>query len=240
MSCALADDGATFTGKMNYVQAVEAAGGSVLVVPPRQGEAAMAQFVALADCILLPGGGDLDPAHFGEEALPANGRVEPDVDAVDLYLARHALRNGIPVLGICRGCQVLAVAAGGKLIQDLPSQWPQPRLLQHSQQAPRWHASHQVAIEPDSLLAAILGETTLRVNSFHHQAVRSVPEGVRITARAADGVSEAIEFPGHPWALGVQWHPEGMVTRHPLQRRLFSAFVVAGTRVRTGEKRMSG
>ncbi|NLN18574.1 MAG: gamma-glutamyl-gamma-aminobutyrate hydrolase family protein [Firmicutes bacterium] len=235
MSCSIDSGGTMFQGGLSYVAALEGAGGSVMVVPPRTGEETLSTLCKMADAILLPGGNDVDPAHYGEEPCPANGRVEPEVDAVDLYLARYALQHGKPVLGICRGCQVLNVAAGGTLYQDLPSQWGGGFVLQHRQQAPRWHASHHVEIDPDSLLAGILGETKLRVNSFHHQAVRSCGPGMRVVAQASDGVVEAIEGVEATFALGVQWHPEGMLRHHPLQRRLFEAFIQAGLAGKTSE-----
>ena len=224
MSCGITEDGSTFQGRINYVQALAAAGASVLVVPV-QSAAAVRDLAALAQGILLPGGGDIDPLLFGEEALLANGRVEPLVDAVDLELARLALQQGKPVLAICRGCQVLNVAAGGTLIQDLPSAHVTGQ--QHSQKAPRWHASHRITIEAGSLLSHILETDALLVNSFHHQAVRLPGSGLAVTAHAADGVVEAVEMPGHSFALGVQWHPECMVDQHPLQRQIFNAFVAA-------------
>jgi putative glutamine amidotransferase len=228
MSCGIDPGGARFEGNLSYVEAVEGAGGSVMVAPSRLCEETLSVLCGLADSILLPGGNDIDPANFGEEPRLANGRVEPEVDAVDMYLARHALRHGKPVLGICRGCQVLNVAAGGSLFQDLPTQWERGQLLQHRQQAPRWHASHELQVVPGSLLAGILGDTRLRVNSFHHQAIRSCGRGMRTVAQASDGVVEAIEGEGSVFAVGVQWHPEGMLSRHPLQQRLFDAFIQAG------------
>jgi putative glutamine amidotransferase len=207
---------------------VENAGATVIVVPPsEQVDNSLAQICSLANGILLPGGYDVDPASFNEESVPANGRVDPEVDALDLFLAHYALSENLPVLGICRGCQVLNVAAGGGLYQDLASQWGKPGLLQHNQRAPRWHGTHQITVEPGSLLASILGETYLRVNSFHHQAVRSTGPNTQVVARTADGVVEAIEIAKHSFALGVQWHPEGMIERHLEQQNLFSAFVQA-------------
>ncbi|MGI6083184.1 MAG: gamma-glutamyl-gamma-aminobutyrate hydrolase family protein [Limnochordia bacterium] len=235
MSCGIESGADRFQGGLSYVAAVEGAGGSVMVAPPRVCEKTLSTLCELADAILLPGGNDVDPASYGQEPCPANGRVEPEVDAIDLYLARYALRHGKPVLGICRGCQVLNVAAGGTLYQDLPTQWDGGSLLQHRQQAPRWHGSHYVEIETDSFLAGILADTKLRVNSFHHQAVRSCGPGMRVVAQASDGVVEAIEGMGRAFALGIQWHPEGMLPHHPLQKRLFEAFIQAGLAGKTSE-----
>lgn len=228
LSCGLNAEGTAYTGPLSYVQAIAAAGGYALVVPPnRQSDAELERLCNLADAILLPGGIDMDPRHFGQEVHLRNGSFHPDVDAVDLYLARYALRTKKTVLGICRGCQVLAVAAGGSLYQDLPNQWRQSELIQHRQQAPRWHGTHQIKVAPNSLLQRILQVDSLYVNSFHHQAVAQPPIQAVVSARSNDGVVEAIEFPGHPFALGVQWHPEGMVERDPLQRQIFTAFIAA-------------
>lgn len=236
MSCGVDAGGGRFEGSLSYVQAIEGAGGSVVVVPPGQSESTLCRLCQLADCILLPGGNDVDPGHFGEEPIPGNGRVEPEVDAVDLFLARYALDTRKPVLGICRGCQVLNVAAGGTLVQDLGTRWKGTYLLQHRQQAPRWHASHRVELDPKSLLANIIGETALRVNSFHHQAVRDLGQHLRVVARASDGVIEAIEaVDSTVFAVGIQWHPENMLHHHPEQGQLFEAFIQAGLTSENGE-----
>lgn len=235
MSCGLRESGNAFGGSLTYVRAMELAGGTVVVAPPTLGEESVAHLCSLVDCLLLSGGVDVDPAHYGEEASPANGRVEPEVDALDLALARYALRTGKPVLGICRGAQVLNVAAGGTLYQDLPSQRAEQDLRQHNQLAPRWHATHEITIDGDSRLAAILGAGVRRVNSLHHQAVFIVGPGLRVAARAADGVIEAIETTGPGFALGLQWHPEAMLERHPDQIAPFQALIQAGKAARTGE-----
>lgn len=225
MSCGVNNESNSFQGSMSYVRAIEQAGGNVLVVPPGQQQQALAHIASVSAAILLPGGGDVNPLQYGEEAIPENGRVEPDVDEVDFYLARHAIEHGKPLLAICRGCQVLNVATGGTLIQDLLTQGRV--CVQHFQKAPRWHASHYITLEKDSKLASILEGETLLVNSFHHQAVRVVGQGLVVVARASDDVIEAIEMPNHPFALGVQWHPEAMMKHHPVQRQIFSAFIAA-------------
>jgi putative glutamine amidotransferase len=230
LSCGLNAEGTAYTGPLSYIQAIAAAGGHAIVVPPnRQSDAELERLCNLADGIVLPGGIDLDPAFFGQEVHLRNGAIHPDIDAVDMCLARYALRAKKAVLGICRGCQVLAVAAGGSLYQDLPSQWRQTELIQHRQQAPRWHGTHRITVTPNSLLQRILQMDNLYVNSFHHQAVDRLPVESIVSARSSDGVVEAFELSGHPFALGVQWHPEGMVERDPVQRRIFTAFIAAAT-----------
>lgn len=195
------------------------------MVPPGQKKDVVAGLCELADAILLPGGVDVDPQLYNEEPLAVNGRVDPWRDEVDLILARHALTSGKPLLAICRGCQVLNVAAGGSLIQDLYEQKITHK--QHSQNAPRWYATHHIDIVKGSLLHKVLEVDRLLVNSFHHQAVRTPGRGLVISAQAPDGVIEAIECPEHPFALGVQWHPEAMAGRCPIQQRLFDQFILA-------------
>jgi len=207
-----------------YAAAVEAAGGIPVILPVLAPEKAPEVLEHLQG-LLLSGGVDLDPSHYGEDPLPGLGKVTPERDAFELALARRALAAGVPVLGICRGVQVLNVAAGGTLFQDLGSQLE--KVLKHRQEAPRWHESHAVRLDPSSRMAAILGVTEARVNSFHHQAVRVVAPGLRAVAWAPDGVIEAVESVDGGFALGVQWHPEEMWDRYPLHLKPFSALVEA-------------
>lgn len=207
-----------------YAAAVEAAGGIPVVLPVLKPERAP-EVLSHLHGLLLSGGVDVDPSYYGEDPLPGLGRITPERDAFELALTRRALEAGVPVLGICRGVQVLNVAAGGTLYQDLASQ--RERVLKHSQEAPRWHESHTVRVEPGSRLAAILGVTEARVNSFHHQAVREVPSGLRAVAWAPDGVIEAVEAPDHRFVMGLQWHPEEMWRRDRLHLKPFAALVEA-------------
>jgi putative glutamine amidotransferase len=207
-----------------YVDAVDRAGGIPVILPPLPPESAIVSLQNI-NALLLSGGGDLDPVFFGEEALPCTKTISPRRDAYELYLARVALERHIPILGICRGMQVLNVAAGGTVFQDVSFAVRQP--LQHTQNAPRWYATHLIDITPDSQLAAIFGVRRLRVNTFHHQAVGRVAPGFTIAARSLDGVIEAVESPAHAFAVGVQFHPEGMWEKAPLFLKLFSALTAA-------------
>ncbi|RDV84345.1 gamma-glutamyl-gamma-aminobutyrate hydrolase family protein [Ammonifex thiophilus] len=221
----LDQDESRYLSPRAYAEAVSRAGGLPLLLPPLPpGE--VPAVLRLVRGIVLSGGNDLDPVYFGEECLPLTRRIEPERDAFELALARLALHRRVPLLGICRGMQVLNVAAGGSLYQDLSLGIPNP--LKHFQEAPRWYASHWVELLPGSRLARIMGGVTrLKTNSFHHQAVRQVAPGFKAVAWTSDGVVEAIEAEGEAFALGVQFHPETMIYKEPLFLRLFVALVQA-------------
>lgn len=206
------------------IRSVAEAGAVPVLIPYTRDDDKLAAAIDVVKGVVLPGGADVDPHLYGEQPLPGLGNVDPDWDALDVTAARIALKRNIPVLGICRGMQVLNVAAGGTLWQDIPSQVE--GALQHVQKAPRWAASHHITVDEDSIVGRLLG-TRLRVNSFHHQGVKQVAPGFAVTAKADDGIVEAIESEQHPFALGVQWHPEVMLESSPEQRKLFVAFVQA-------------
>lgn len=212
-----------------YVQAVEEAGGLPLPVP-YTGAAGALPWLELIDGLILSGGGDVDPFYFGEEPLPGCGEVDPRRDAFELELARGALRRRLPILGICRGLQVLNIAAGGDIYQDIYRQVP--GCLKHRQDAPRWAATHGVEVREGTRLARLLGTGSLRVNSFHHQAVRRVAPGLVVAACAPDGLIEALEGAGPDFVLGVQWHPETMWEKDRRFLALFVALVEHGRRCR--------
>jgi putative glutamine amidotransferase len=210
----------------SYVEAVLGAGGLPVIVPPLP-ETRLAALYGRLDGVLLPGGADLDPALYQATPHPATNGIDPDRDAAELFLARRALADHKPLLGICRGAQALTVAAGGSLYQDLPTEFP--NALAHSFSPPEHpvdHLAHPVRVEEDSLLARCLGEPVAQVNSRHHQAARQVPPGLQVVAWAPDGVIEAVEALGHPFGLGVQWHPENLQAR-PEMKALFVRFVQA-------------
>lgn len=216
-----------------YARAVQAAGGIPLPVPSLTANTDLEQLLTTFDGLLFSGGVDVDPVHWGEEPAPSLGTVDPERDTLELALARLALssRRELPILGICRGIQLLNIAAGGTVVQDLGSWSSKIRtavpLLKHSQDAPDWYGTHQVSLAEHSMLTSIFGCAALRVNSYHHQAVDKVAPGFVVTAAAPDGVIEGIEAPGQRFAVGVQWHPERMWDRDPLEQKLFEAFVRA-------------
>jgi len=186
------------------------------------------------DGLLLTGGDDVDPALYGEDPHPTYDVSEPGRDTFEIDLVRRALAADLPVLAICRGLQVLNVALGGSLIQDIPSE-PGP-VLQHDATGPPTTLAHTVAVTPGSRVASLLGpDDTRAVNSRHHQAVRAVGQGLVVTATSPDGIVEAAEVPAARFCVGVQWHPENFHRTGEFDA-LFDGFVEAcRTRPRTGE-----
>jgi putative glutamine amidotransferase len=205
---------------IKYLRAIEAAGGLPVVMPPLAPDAVGPLVERLAG-VCLSGGPDLSAESYGAKPHPALGPTEPELDLFELAVALRADELGLPLLAVCRGCQALNVARGGSLYQDLPDE--HPSTIQHRQS--EYHGtSHAVDIAPDSRLARALGATRAEVNSFHHQAVKALGQGLRAVAWAPDGVIEGIEAPDRSFVLGVQWHAEGIVDR-PEQARLFRDFV---------------
>lgn len=211
-----------------YAQAVENAGGIPLLLPiiDRDKEL-MAEMLDRIDGLMLSGGVDVDPLLFGEEPHDKMGRIDPERDFFDLELAKMALDKDIPVLGICRGCQVLNIAAGGSIIQDIPSHYGQEKVHKHSQEAPRWYPTHSIKIMKETILEDIFGTNDLKINSFHHQSVKEAGPDFIISGRAKDGVVEAIESTRHKYAVGVQWHPELMWKKNPIFTKLFESLIKA-------------
>jgi putative glutamine amidotransferase len=218
---------AGFRQNRSYSRAVAAAGGAPLLLPLLDDEDALCALYAPLAGVLLPGGADVNPAAYGEATRPDCGveGVDDLLDTVELILARWALADDKPLLGICRGQQTLNVAAGGTLYQDIATQLPDS--APHQYPETRTALVHTIRVEPDSRLAAVLGADELRVNSIHHQAVARLAAGFRATACAPDGVIEGIEHPTHRFALAVQFHPEELVPDHAPSARLFAAFVAA-------------
>lgn len=208
-------------------KAIEQAGGIPIILPYLDQQDTVDELADRIDGLLLSGGGDIDPFLFGEEPIPGLGSITPDRDWLEGLLIQRFLESGKPILGICRGCQILNVVAGGGMYQDIYTQKKEEDLLQHVQRAPREHVSHSIRIEKGSLLSRILGEEPVKVNSFHHQAVGSMAPGFIVSARSSDRLVEAFESTNHPFVLGVQWHPEDLFHKYAPMAKLFSAFVSA-------------
>jgi putative glutamine amidotransferase len=205
----------------NYIDALRHAGAVPVVIPPQPENAA--DLVDGLDGILLAGGFDCDPALYGEEALPSIEPMDARRQSNDLALARAARQRGIPTLGICLGLQVMNVAGGGTLVQDIDSQIGTD--IRHAS-IPEDRARHDVLVEKGTRLADIVPAVELNVNSSHHQAIKDIADGLRVTAHAPDGVIEGLEDPRHPFYIGVQWHPEDM-SGEGSAASIFAAFVEA-------------
>lgn len=201
----------------DYVSSIINAGGYPVMLFP---DPVIPPFI---DGIVFTGGGDIDPLLFHEEPLPESGEISPFRDSFELSLCKCAIENNIPILGICRGMQVINIALGGTIYQDISVQTDSK--LKHSQQAPRDYGTHSIFIEENTLLSALWGKQKATVNSFHHQAVALLGDGLRISAKSQDGLAEAIEHMVNPFVVGVQWHPEAMQAQE--QKKLFSAFLKA-------------
>ena len=208
----------------NYVKAVIQAGGLPVILPIGI-EEDVKQLSNMLDGVLLTGGGDIDPMLFGEEPHKQLGEVSPSRDSIELRLVQEMLTKNKPILGICRGLQVLNIAVGGNMYQDIYSQ-NTSTLLQHVQKAPRIHQSHFVQIKEGSLLGSIAESSQIKVNSYHHQAVKDVPNPLIISGTASDGIIEAIESTKHSFVLGVQWHPEALAKNGDIvSLRIFEKFL---------------
>jgi putative glutamine amidotransferase len=211
--------------RADYVRSVEVGGATPVVLAPLAPEHAPA-LLERVDGLLLSGGIDVDPALYGQPRHPKLGRVDRERDDFELALTREALRRDLPILAICRGQQVLNVATGGTLYQDLPSQLE--GAVGHEASGSRTRLSHTVEVEPGSLLERILGRGPLSVNSFHHQAVERLGDGLVTSGRSpADGVIEAVEMKGRTFVVGVQWHPESFWNEASSFHALFEAHVTA-------------
>jgi putative glutamine amidotransferase len=213
-----------------YIRAVQAAGGIPVLLTPHFTTEVQAALWRRLDGLLLTGGGDIEPARFGEAGHPTVADVSPARDDLELGLTRRAVTEDLPLFAICRGIQVLNVALGGTLVQDIPSEWP--NALAHSQTAPRHEVTHAVKIMGEgTLLGRVLGALEVEVNSMHHQAIKQLGDGLREVAWATDGIVEGVEMPGDErFVLGVQWHPEELVPHDPASRNLFEALIAAARR----------
>lgn len=206
-----------------YIQSVRYAKGLPVILPLIRSDHVINEYVRLCDGFLFCGGEDITPLLFGEEPQNGNGKTDITVDLFQIRLMKHVLASRKPVLAICRGMQILSVACGGTIWQDM-SLIPGKTLNHMQQSACRSEVSHRIRIERGSRLKKCAG-SCLYVNSFHHQAVNQPGKGVSVSARAQDGTIEAIEVEDHPFALGVQWHPECMYRTSPEMRNLFHEFV---------------
>ncbi|PYZ92383.1 gamma-glutamyl-gamma-aminobutyrate hydrolase [Salipaludibacillus keqinensis] len=229
-------DERTLQTSYDNVDSIVKAGGIPLVFPNITKVEDIDTYVSQFDGLLVTGGGDIDPTLFKEEPHQKLGLIHPNRDEFETILIRKCMEQDKAILAICRGCQILNIACGGDMYQDIYSQIDK-RLLQHSQQAPRSHASHYINVSKGSLLHKITDLSSYKVNSYHHQANREMAANLKVSARASDQVIEAIEGTDHSFVVGVQWHPECMTGTEDLPSvKLFTAFIEASKKGLTKTK----
>lgn len=219
------DDDSNYTLPAQYISATRRAGGIPVLIPA--GETQFELLYDRLDAVILAGGGDIDPTAYGGSQHPQIYMVDAERDRMEIGLATQLIERRIPTLAICRGAQIVNIALGGSLYEHLPDEFGDEV---HHRLPPREPTSHGVNVQPDSQLATILGCDLLESASWHHQSIKAVGTQLRVVARASDGVVEAVEMPGHPWMIAVQWHPELTAERDHTQQRLFDALVEAARR----------
>jgi putative glutamine amidotransferase len=205
-----------------YVDAVQSVGGNPILLPPTQSH--LESLLDAIDGLILSGGGDIHPIHYNGEDHPEIYGVDDDRDTFEITLTKLALMRKIPVLGICRGMQVLTVATGGRLIPHVPEVFGDS--IDHRLDNPRRPIPHEVEVLAESRLSELLGKTQMNIVSWHHQAVELHSDVWKLAARSNDGLIEALEHSEHPWAIALQWHPE-LSMQDPAHQRFFRSFIDA-------------
>lgn len=207
-----------------YITSVTKVGGTPILLPIVEEDDALQAYVGMCDGFLFTGGVDVSPMRYQEEPRPLLGETNLMLDDFQIQLFQKVLASKKPFMAICRGIQVLNVACGGTLHQD--NSYANSKTLKHMQQTEVGEPSHTIQVEKGSRLCELLGEKVY-INSYHHQSIEKLGEGLQIVARATDGIVEAVEIPGHRFALGVQWHPEVMFSKNETMRPIFDALVKA-------------
>lgn len=216
--------------KNGYWEAVQKAGGiPVLLTLFPEYEDVLDEMLERCDGILATGGPDLDAKYYNEINLNFNQEISPIRDSLEMYIIKKAIACNKPVLGICRGAQVINVAFGGSLYQDINSQVKGRDLIKHCQNAPKWYPTHNVFIAAGTKVWNCFNESSIAVNSFHHQAIKDVAPGLIASSQADDGIIESIESLNHKFVVGVQWHPELMWKENPVFLKLFEAFIASAS-----------
>jgi len=205
------------------------AGATPVLIPLGVSDSALAELARRLDGVLFSGGGDVHPQRYGSMPHPKVTYVDEDRDRIELNLVQLAVAKDLPFLGICRGLQLINIALGGSLYEDILEQHPEAQKHDYFPGYPRNHLAHPVEIEGGSLIAQIVGLETAEVNSLHHQGIRRLASGLKATAIAPDGIIETVELSDFPFGLAVQWHPEWL-SEHLAMRLLFEAFVQAADR----------
>jgi putative glutamine amidotransferase len=211
----------------SYIRALELTGCAPMLIPVSGSASTLRSLYDRVDGLLMAGGPDVDPTEYGQQRHPALRKVTPFRDRMEFALIERALLDEKPLFCICRGLQVLNVALGGTLWQDLSAQVPGAHKHDRHPESPPDRLAHEVVINPGSRLSTVVGADVIAVNSLHHQAIDRVGDGLRVSARATDGIIEAAEGMGSRFLLGVQWHPEWLAHTHDSAKRLFVAFADA-------------
>ncbi|MDR2148214.1 MAG: gamma-glutamyl-gamma-aminobutyrate hydrolase family protein [Tannerella sp.] len=208
-----------------YVDAVLKAGGIPVVIPLMRDDSLLLDLLKSVDGVIFAGGGDFDPAYYHERPIPQMGSINAPRDTFEIRLVRLAAEKKVPVLGICRGMQLINVAFGGSLYQDIPAQY-YDKSVSHRQKTPASEPSHSVIVMDSTIFSEMVGDKILMVNSAHHQAVKRLADGFTIAGKSADGLIEAMEkIDSANWILGVQFHPEQLVNKDKTLLKIFQNFV---------------
>lgn len=215
------DDETTLKLNSKYCNAIWKAGGIPIIIDYNINQ--INSILKIANGLLFTGGGDIDPILMDEEPIKELKDISPIRDNFEIKLCKKAIQLNIPVLGICRGCQILAIASGGDIYQDIYKQ--SNTNLKHFQQAPKYYPTHTIKIKSNSKLIDIYKKDTILVNSFHHQAVNNLDNNMLISATSNDNIIEAIEHRTNKFAIGVQWHPETMLEKYNEHLELFKQFI---------------
>lgn len=211
-----------------YTSSIISAGACPVLIPLGLPEELVNELLNRLDGVLFTGGGDISPEMYGQPDHSSIEGIDPDRDQVELMMITQAIQKGLPLMGICRGLQIINVALGGDLYADILEQHAQPLKHQYYPDYPGEYLAHEVSIEQASMLVKVFPDARVPVNSLHHQGVRNLAPGLKPAAFAPDGIIEAFEITGHPFGLAVQWHPENL-QEHENMRRLFRIFVEAST-----------
>ncbi len=207
----------------SYSEAIISAGGLPVILPVISDKSIIKEYINGIDGLLLTGGADPDPLIYGENPMPFTGRIDPLRDSFEMQIFKDAFQANLSILGICKGIQIINIAMGGTLYQDLNSQ--REGVLKHNQEAPTWYPTHSVNIDAESYLNQIVKQEMIKVNSIHHQSIKDVSPKFLVSAKAEDGVIEAIEIKEKRFVMGVQWHPETMWENSQENFNIFKEFV---------------
>lgn len=214
----------------SYIPPITKSGGLPLLIPYTEDKECISEYVKLCDGFLFAGGPDIEPWRYGEQKAPECGECTPPRDAVELLFFPEILKSGKPILGICRGSQLINIALGGSLYQDIPTDIG--KSIAHRQIEPHNSHSHEAAFDECSPLLAIFGTKRAKINSFHHQAIKELGRGLSVMARADDGIIEAAYAPEHKFLWALQWHPERLFECDEPSKKIFGAFICACAKTR--------